>query len=58
MCACGDRAFTLLTWLGYRVDDAGALVWTTPRGTVALGLDLKAHPTRTTLLALVVRGLL
>ncbi len=56
---CGDRAFALLTWLGFRLEgQKGWLVWRTVRGEVMIALDLKVYPTRTTLLALVVRVLL
>ena len=53
-CDCGDRAWWVLTRLGFCLED-GLIVWTTRRGRVLLDIDLKAHPTRTTLLALLTR---
>lgn len=53
---CGDRAFALLTWLGFTLEgERGWLAWHTKRGDVMIGLDLQVHPTRTTLIALVTR---
>ncbi len=53
---CGDRAFRLLTWLGFTLEgEGGSLVWRTKRGSVSITLDLKAHPTRTTIISLVTR---
>lgn len=53
---CGDRAFRLLTWMGYELSGKqGDLIWKNARGRVAIRMDLKLHPTRTTIIAVLVR---